>query len=176
MNLKRDILIIEVESTPHSPQFQEIPKAVGFNLSTVNEAIQILLIPLHHCLYLSKSRYGSKRIEHSMGKRDASMSWLNHFCDWINVRLSHRTSHWTTVTAWNLSTDLSLTLRFLASHQLRHIHYRLVRLCLYSSLSSHLFFSMISLLSPLFTIHFGTQFSFISKLIMSFHTWPLSSI
>ena len=99
-----------------------------------------------------------------MGKRDASMSWLNHFCDWIVLLWSYRVSCLTAEeAAWNLSTDLSLTLLFLTSHQLRHIHYRLVRLCLYSSLSSHLFFSMISLLSPLFTIHFGTQFSFVSK-------------
>ena len=113
MNLIRDVLIIEAESTPHYPQFQEIPRVVRCNLSTVNETIQVLLIPLHRCLYLSKSRYWSKRIEHSMGNRDASMSWLNHFCDWIVLLWSYRVFHWTTVeVAWNLSTDLSLTLLF----------------------------------------------------------------
>ena len=48
-----------------------------------------------------------------MGNRDASMSWLNHFCDWIVLLWSYRVFHWTTVeVAWNLSTDLSLTLLF----------------------------------------------------------------
>ena len=105
-------------------------KSSEVNILTINVTIQVLLIPLHRCLYLSKSRYWSKRIEHSMGNRDASMSWPNHFCDWIVLLWSYRVFHWTTVTAWNLSIDHSRTLRFLTSHQLRHIHYRLVRLCI----------------------------------------------